>query len=259
MELDAPHLGDWADDHPRLAAGAGAHFDAPWSGLELAGRWNQECRAGYFGSINHIDDQLASLLFRLRCEAEDTYIIFTADHGGMLGDHHWFRKALPFEGSARIPLLVSGPGIPKGTVLDEAVDLVDILPTACDLAGISIPDWAEGTSLARVARGGKTGRLFIHSESAGNDERCHQALTDGRWKFIWMVQSGKEYLFDLHHDPHELHNLIEEPKNQAETSLWRERLIERLRSRPEGFVAKGRLVAGVPYPRVVPGREQPED
>jgi arylsulfatase A-like enzyme len=254
MALEAPRLGDWADDHPWQAAGTGPHFDAPWSGLGLDGRWNQAARAGYFGLINHLDDQIAALLTRVRMEGEDTCVIFTSDHGEMLGDHHWFKKALPFEGSARIPLLLSGPGLPKGLVCDEAVDLVDILPTACDLAGIPIPAWAEGVSLARAAREG-TGRAWIHGENAGSDERGHHVITDGRRKFIWFVQGGREYFFDLEKDPHEMRNLVRDPARRDEVATWRGRLIGRLSGRPEGFTDGQRLIADVPYPRVVPGRQ----
>lgn len=258
MTLDRPYLGDWADDHPRIDAGAGAHFDGPWSGLGLSGRWNQECRAGYFGAINHLDDQIASLLTRVAAEGEETYIIFTSDHGEMLGDHNWFRKSLPFEGSSRIPLLLSGPGLPQGAVIDEAVDLVDLLPTCCGLAGLPIPAWAEGVSLAGVAHGEPTRRSFLHSENAGNDVRGFHALTDGRRKFIWFAQDGREYFFDLENDPHEMRNLLADPQRHDEVASWRRRLIDRLRQRPEGFTDGERLIPGVPYPRVVPGYEQPE-
>jgi arylsulfatase A-like enzyme len=252
MDLAPPVLGDWADDHPRCAAGAGAHYDGPWDGLELTGAWSQACRAGYYGSINHIDDQISLLLARLAMNNEDTYVIFTSDHGEMLGDHHWFRKSLPFEGSARIPLLVSGPGLPAGVVNDDAVNLVDILPTCCDLAGLPIPEWAEGTSLAAMAQGQGKRREYIHGEYSGNDPRSHHVITDGRTKFIWFTRDGREYLFDLAADPQERHNLVAAPERKAEAEHWRQRLIHHLQGRPEGFTDGIRLVPGRPYPGVVP-------
>ena len=259
MDLAPPVLGDWADDHSRRAAGDGAYYDGPWDGLELAGRWSHACRAGYYGSINHIDDQVSLLLARLAMDKhEDTYVIFTSDHGEMLGDHHWFRKSMPFEGSARIPLILQGPGLPSGMVVDEAVNLVDILPTCCDLAGIPVPGTAEGVSLASMAHGNVAHREFVHGEYSGNDPRGHHVLTDGRIKFIWFTKDGREYLFNLVDDPQERCNLVAKPEHKAEAQLWRQRLIHLLRNRPEGFTDGRRLLPGRPYPSVIlPGNTHP--
>ncbi len=254
LPLSPPLRGDWDDDHPRCAAGEGANYGGPWEGLEIDGEWNQICRAGYYGLINHIDDQISLLLRRLALEKEDTYILFTSDHGEMLGDHHWFRKSLPFEGCGRIPLIMNGPGLPVGTVVEEAVNLVDILPTCCEWAGIPVPAAAEGVSLTSLARGQSAGREYIHGEYAGDDPRSHHVLTDGRSKYIWFTRDGREYLFDLVADARELRNLIALPEHRSEAEQWRQRLIRHLEGRPEGFTDGQRLNTGVPYPAVVPGR-----
>ena len=82
------------------------------------------CRAGYFGLINHVDTQIGRLLMYLRDEnlLEETFILFTSDHGEMLGDHNMFAKTRPFESSARVPFLARAPmsmSHPRGIVTDQ--------------------------------------------------------------------------------------------------------------------------------------------
>jgi len=88
--------------------------------------------AGYYGLITQIDHQLFRLVRRLQDlgEWEDTLLLFTADHGEMLGDHHRWRKTLPFEGSARIPMILSGPALDGTARVDRPVGLEDIADAA---------------------------------------------------------------------------------------------------------------------------------
>src|SRR5256885_4693271 len=86
---------------------------------------------------------------------ENTAILFTSDHGEMLGDHYLFRKTVPYQPSVRIPLLVSGLagfGIEAGTVLNEPVSLEDIMPTILDLTHVPMPKTVEGRSLLPLLR-----------------------------------------------------------------------------------------------------------
>src|SRR5690606_22893619 len=94
------------------------------------------------------------------------YVCFVADHGEMLGEHHLFRKGFPYEGSARIPFLLAGPGLGPGIVRDEVVELRDVMPTLLDLAGLPIPDQVEGRSVAPLARGQRVDgwRPYLHGE-----------------------------------------------------------------------------------------------
>ena len=81
--------------------------------VKLTGEILRSCHAGYYGLINHVDDQIRRLLNPVngidRMTNRNTVVIFTSDHGEMLGDHYLWRKSLPYEGSARIPLLIRGP------------------------------------------------------------------------------------------------------------------------------------------------------
>src|SRR5918998_3843949 len=82
-------------------------------------------------------------------------------------------------------------------------------------------------------------------------------LTDGRSKYVWFSQTGEELLFDLVADPTEVRNLAPRPEASGRLGAWRERLVEVLRDRPEGFVAGDRLVPGRPHGPTVPGVVDP--
>ena len=84
-----------------------------------------------------IDDQIGEMLCALeeRGMLDNTYIIYSSDHGEMLGDHGLYTKSVAYEASLRVPLIVTGPGIPKNQVSDGLVELIDLNPTICDFAG----------------------------------------------------------------------------------------------------------------------------
>ena len=242
-----PFTGDWAvkpDIHgtPRKRQGP----------VDLQGELLVCARAGYYGLINHIDDQIWRLTNPVngvgRMPDRDTIIIYTSDHGEMLGDHYLWGKLLPYEPSAGIPFIVSIPGLPKERqemVIEDPVCLEDIMPTLCDLAGIDIPDTVQGKSLAPLIRGkGSLDREYLHIEHA---PRFH-ALTNGKKKYIWYADSGQEQFFDLEHDPMELKNLAQD-KNEL-VSQWRDTLIKKLKGRPEGFTDGKTLIPGRVYPAV---------
>jgi arylsulfatase len=221
----------------------------------------RQLRAAYFASISHIDDQIQRLLQVL---PPDTLVIFTSDHGEMLGDHQFFGKCLPYEPSARIPLVMrfpSGAGISGGQVVDAPVELMDLMPTVLDAAGIPVPEEVDGCSLLPVLRGEPLAREFIHGEIsrvAGLGSGMHY-LTDGKEKYIWWPGFGTEQFFDLRDDPRECHDLSSSDGAGDRLALWRQRLARLLEGRPEGFVEGGRLrKLGGATPYCLPGFEAPD-
>jgi len=257
-DLPQPLMGDWAEK-PEFPGGAPAVNS---NRVDLKGEVLLSCRAAYYGLINHIDDEIRRLLStEMRTyNRQNTLVVFTSDHGEMLGDHYLFRKSLPYEGAARIPFLMRLPGswenAARGQTSDLPVCLEDIMPTLLDAAGADIPDYIDGQSLLPVLQGDEPEkwREALHVEHSGAAYGFH-ALTDGKEKYIWFSQSGREQFFDLQNDPSELHDLIESPAHQDRISQWRQMLIQKLTNRPEGFVQAGQLIVGKPHTSLIPGAE----
>ena len=254
QDLPEPVIGDWAE--PPLNDGVGGG-PAP-ERVHLTGEALRSTRAGYYGLINHVDDQIRRLLNNVtgvqRQTGNNTVVVFTSDHGEMLGDHYRWRKNVPYEGSARIPLLLSAParlGLQRGAVIDKPVGLEDIMPTLLDLAGVPIPDTVDGSSLLPLLRGEQTAwRDCIHIQ------QCHAAyhcLTDGKSKYIWFTTDGREQFFDLVADPDEIHDLSADPSRAAQIGAWRERLVRQLAGGADGFSDGEKLIPGRPFPAVAPG------
>jgi arylsulfatase A-like enzyme len=222
----------------------------------------RSAQAGYYGLINHIDDQLYWLIQELRIaswhQKRPWLIVFTADHGDMLGDHYTMRKCEPYEGSSRIPFVVAGSeelGFKAGQRCSQPICLEDLMPTFLELAGVTRPQDIDGKSLVGALRGEERSiRSWLHAEHAPcySEMQAYQMLTDGRAKYIWRPQDGTEQLFDLERDPRELHDLSTCVDREQELALWRSRMVHSLRGRPEGFVDGDRLVAGRPFDQVLP-------
>lgn len=116
----------------------------------------REAMQGYYGAITGVDEQFGRLLKALEDngQAEDTVIIYTSDHGDMMGSHGRIGKQVPFEESVRVPFLVRYPGVTrKGGSSDVLFSAVDIYPTLCGLANISVPQHCSGRDLSDVIRG----------------------------------------------------------------------------------------------------------
>ncbi len=237
-----PVIGEWAVPPENDGLGGGV---SPRK-VHLSGEALLSARAGYYGLINHVDDQIHRLLNNVtgvdRMTGGNTVVIFCSDHGEMLGDHYCWAKSLPYEGAARIPLLIRGPerfGIRPGTVSDQPVGLEDIAPTVLEMADLDIPDTVEGRSLLPLMRGEDAPwRPWIQIE-CGSGFQC---LTDGREKYIWFTADGREQFFDLNDDPRECHDLVGDPTRAERINWWRAQLIERLKDRPEGFSDGKRLL-----------------
>ena len=246
-ELPEIPIGDWAQE-----------YDVPNPGLPITAWYghltpeqNHRMRAAYMAMISFIDSQIGYMLMVLQREASllnNTLIIFTSDHGDMMGDHHLHRKTYAYEGSARIPFLVRYPNgfdtlrtQPKGWDLptgnfEHVVGLQDVMPTILDAVGIEDVEGTTGRSVSAAIRG-EQWREFLHGEHSpcySNKEAMHY-LTNGREKYIWFPASGKELFFDLATDRQERRNLANDPAYRDRVEICRNRLIELLANRGDGF------------------------
>lgn len=233
-------VGDWCGRWDKKVADTNAPF------TRRTDAETHRARAGYYGNITFIDHQIGRVLYELRRESPevwaDTFVIFTSDHGDMMGDHHHWRKTYAYEGSARIPFLMRFPkswDLDREQVLDQPIELRDIMPTILDAADVSIPDSVDGESLLKLARDPRADwREFVQGEHTTCYDRDYgmQYVTDGREKYIWYHHTGEEMFFDLRSDPLECRELSESPDHADRVALWRKRLadINERRGDPRG-------------------------
>jgi len=170
--------------------------------------------AEYYGLITHLDEQVGRILAALRRSgrAENTIIIYAADNGLALGSHGLLGKQSVFEHSARVPLIIAGPGIPRGGSTAVFTYLFDLFPTLCDVLGLQPPAGLEGESLRPLWEGRKE---RVRESVFLPFMQFQRAVRDDRWKLIAYPKIGHLQLFDLQTDPHETDNLINHPENAA--------------------------------------------
>ncbi len=163
-----------------------------------------------FACSENIDIQIDRVLEKLRAlgELDNTYIIYTADHGMAIGRHGLQGKQNLYEHTWRVPFIVKGPGIKPGTRARGNIYLLDVLPTLCDLAGIEAPITSEGTSFKPVLEGNSdTIRDTMYGCYCGGTKPGMRTVMRGDWKLIqYDVLEGKvreTQLFNLAENPHE--------------------------------------------------------
>ncbi len=161
-------------------------------------------RRQYAAAIEAIDDQVGQILDALedRGWLEDTVILFSSDHGEMLGDHGCYTKAMPYEGCLRVPLIAAGPGIAAGEVCEAPVELIDLNPTLCELAGLDRQENLDAWSFAPVLRG----ETSEHRSECVSMLRHFRLVRTERYKFVENINDLDE-LYDLRADPGEQRNI----------------------------------------------------
>ncbi|ASK62197.1 arylsulfatase [Virgibacillus phasianinus] len=246
-DLPEPSVGDWAEQEDTDRMGLNP---VTAKGIVPKKRYKR-AQAAYYALITHIDNQIGRFLQALQEYGvyDNTIILFASDHGELLGDHHLYRKILPYEGSAKVPLIVSDPGdnlkLEKNKKINNVVELRDIMPTLLAAADIPIPGTVNGKSVLELWKDGATAnwREYIHGEHAYGESSFHY-ITDGKEKYIWFSQTGREQFFDLEKDPQELVNQAGNPDYQARVQQRRNQLIGELEGREEGYSDGARLVVG---------------
>jgi arylsulfatase len=168
---------------------------------------------GFYALCTHIDHSIRLVLGTLREEGilDNTIIMFTADHGDMLGRHGLWAKRLYYEPSANVPMLLVAPGgdtrVDEGSQDDRLTGLQDVMPTLLDLAGLEVPESCDGLSMT-------ASRLRAHAYGECNEgSMATRMIHDGRYKLIYYPAGNVRQLFDLHTDPQELRNLAEDSEH----------------------------------------------
>lgn len=248
-EIPKPAIGGWCGKYAERLDPATADPDAPFG--NFGEDYAVNSRRHYYANITFIDEQVGKIVDALKEKGmyDQSVICFTADHGDMLGDHYHWRKTYPYEGSVHIPYVVKWhkgmeKTVPDGAKIGQPVELRDFLPTFIELAGGNVPADMDGKSLLGLVRGKQNGwRKYIDMEHATcySKDNYWCALTDGKIKYVWNFHTGKEELFDLQADPHELTERSADPAYSGKLEEMRQAMVVHLAERGEGFVKDGKL------------------
>ena len=203
---------------------------APGHDLSTEAGWRR-LRAQYYGNVTLVDRMVGRITSALERAgvADDTAVVFTTEHGDMLGDHGMLEKRSFYEESSRVPLLMRVPWLSSGRgSVDGSVGHVDLVPTLLDLLGEPLPSRLEGRSLVAVLRGEETldgNDVFIEWNGTsptlpdrflGSDAinrmlaLPYRSVVSDRWK-LNLCAGDQGELFDLRADPHEQTNLFDDP------------------------------------------------
>lgn len=210
-----PNATDTLENRPALYRKSARAYE------NLTLREKKEAMACYYGSVTEIDAQFGKLIdfLRDRGELENTIIVLTSDHGELLGAHGLYCKNTgAFEEVYRIPMILSGPGMPKGLKLDARAGLHDLGPTLLELTGCGAFNYSDSRSFAPLLQLNYEAHLEHDQEGYAEYHGGRYLLTqrivwDGDWKLVFNGFDFDE-LYNLKQDPHEMENLIHLPDYQ---------------------------------------------
>lgn len=217
--------------------------------VSVSGVWRKRDEASIRNEIgrqyacsDNIDIQIGRVLKRLEetGELDNTYIIYTADHGIAIGHHGLMGKQNLYQHCWRVPFIVKGPGIAAGRRVEGNIYLLDVLATLCDLAGIQAPETNEGLSFKPVLTGEKqVMRDVLYGAYAGGAKPGMRCVKQGDWKLIqYESADGKSkhtQLFNLAENPDELlpehgkPNLADDPKHAEKLAVMKKLLLSEMR------------------------------
>jgi choline-sulfatase len=208
-------------------------------------------KAYYYGLVTFHDAQVGRVmqaLGELR-QADDTIVVYTSDHGDLLGDFGVYFKSNFLRGSVDVPLIFRAPGVAAGQRSTHLVGLQDILPTLASLTGCPLKEQVHGLDLSDALHG-RSAELRDAFYSQCNDAPRQSAmLTDGRWKYCYCQEGPTEELYDLDVDPDELVNLAARPGADELLAPWRRRLAEYARRVGDTSILEGDALATAPLDR----------
>ena len=172
----------------------------------------KRARAGYFGLISSLDENIGNLLGTLEAcgLSTNTRVLYTSDHGDNMGARGLWGKQVLYEEAAKVPMILAGPDIPAG-VRSEPVSHVDVYPTVMQCMGADAPGASGGSLLAKTPE-----RTVVSEYHASSSRAGEYMIRNGKWKYVYFVQyPDRPELFDLENDPEELRDLGTEMTHKA--------------------------------------------
>ena len=204
-------------------------FDAnDWRSFDISAEDIKRSRRAYFANISYLDDKIGEVLEALETTGQEAVILFVSDHGDMLGERGLWFKMNFFEGSARVPLMVSAPGMAAGLV-KTPVSALDVCPTLAELAGVDLGEigpWVDGESLVGLANGAERTAPVAMEYAAEASEAPLVCLRYGKWKYV-HCELDAPMLFDLEADPMELTNLVRVKAHAGTVQVLAEKVRQR--------------------------------
>ena len=213
--------------------------------LDTEDGWRR-IRANYWGLVSQVDAAVGRILDAVAAcgRADDTIVVFTSDHGDMMGSHQLLAKTVMYEEAVTVPLLIHAPGLTPGRI-SAPVSQLDLVPTLLDLMNEPIPSGLQGQSLRAAMEGGRyeprdvviewdgtetgvsgiegTAEFPDYLASLAPPDQLERALRDPLrtiitpdcWKLVYSPDLGQHALYDLNADPLELHDLCRDPEHQS--------------------------------------------
>ena len=174
----------------------------------------------YLGCVSLVDQKIGEVIDTLESlgELDNTWIIYSADHGEMLGEHHLWAKHCFYEGAVQVPLIISPPDRNNRGVCSDLTQLIDVVSTLADIGQVEPPEGAEGKSLLPVLESGSGGYEYVFSTIED-----YTGVRNEAYRFTLEFTTGTPCeLYDLEKDPGELNNCVEDPEYQAVVAQFKE-------------------------------------
>ena len=250
VEIDAPSTGDWSRDEEALPYAVKVRHvnnaslvGAPWREVELA-------RRAYYATLTHIDHQIRLAIGTLHEEGllDDTIVVFTSDHGHMVGEHGMWCMRMLYEMSAKIPLFIvptkGSDRFAQGSVDSGLAEFGDLMPTLLDLCELPIPETVEGIVLGKETRDHLYGE---HDEGV----TAMRMMRSGSYKLIYYPAGNIVQLFDVERVPRETNDLSDEADHQQARRELTAMLIQDMYGSDSAWIDSEELV-GMEAPEFTP-------
>lgn len=210
------YWGERLSEHPVLSRNA--------LGPEADARDLLRATAGYYAMVETVDDHIGAVIRELEKvgqDLDDWIVVYTSDHGDMLGEHGVMQKESFYESSVRVPLWVRAPArFPGGIKIDANVSLIDLFASLCELASIPIPEDLDSRSFVPLLHGKKRrGENEVFSQF----RRDEIMIRRDHLKYLWYGSNAEEVIFDLSEDPREMLNRIGDGRYMEQAKYFRER------------------------------------